>query len=96
MPVKQFWSLIIYDYATWAFIYSPQQREGLSSYDVAKMKKNADGSVDIYFGPKAPAGLEANWIPTESKKPAPFLRIYDGDARFWSRSFTMPDVERVQ
>ena len=96
MPVKQFWSLIIYDYATWAFIYSPQQRVGLSSYDVAKMKKNADGSVDIYFGPEAPVGLEANWIPTEGKKPAPFLRIYDGDARFWSRSFTMPDVERVQ
>ena len=69
---------------------------GLSSYDVERMKKNADGNVDIYFGPNAPAGLEANWIPTEGKKPAPFLRIYDGDERFWSRSFTLPDVERVQ
>jgi hypothetical protein len=25
---------------------------------------NADGTVDIYFGPKAPAGKEANWIAT--------------------------------
>lgn len=96
MPVKQFWSLIVYDYATWAFIYSPQQRVGLSSYDVSNMKKNADGSVDLYFGPKAPAGLEANWIPTQGKKPAPVMRIYDGDERFWSRSFTLPDVERVE
>ncbi len=96
MPVKQFWSLIVYDYATWAFIYSREERVGLSSYDVGNMKKNADGSVDIYFGPKAPEGLESNWIPTAGKKPAPIMRIYDGDERFWSRAFTLPDVERVK
>jgi len=28
------------------------------------LKKNADGSVDIYCGPKAPKGFETNWIPT--------------------------------
>jgi hypothetical protein len=27
------------------------------------MKKNADGTVDIYFGP-APAGHESNWLYT--------------------------------
>lgn len=96
VPVKQFWSLIVYDYATWAFIYSPQERVGLSSYDIDRMTRNADGSVDIYFGPKAPSGLEANWIPTEGKKPAPIMRIYGGDDRFWSKSFTMPDVELVE
>jgi len=25
---------------------------------------NADGSVDVYFGPKASAGKEINWIQT--------------------------------
>ena len=30
------------------------------------LTKNADGSMDIYFGPKAPAGKEANWVPTKS------------------------------
>ncbi len=25
---------------------------------------NADKSVDIYFGPKAPAGRESNWVQT--------------------------------
>jgi len=96
MPVKQFWSLIVYDYATWAFIYNPMDRVGLSTYDTAGMKKNADGSVDIYFGPKAPEGFESNWIPTQGKKPMPLMRIYGGDDRFWSRSFTLPDVERVE
>ena len=28
------------------------------------MMANADGSVDVYFGPKAPEGKEANWIET--------------------------------
>ena len=45
VPVKQFWSLIIYDFAMWAFIYNPQERVGLSSYNKPNM--NADGSVDI-------------------------------------------------
>ena len=25
---------------------------------------NADGSVDLYFGPEAPKGLENNWVDT--------------------------------
>jgi hypothetical protein len=37
---------------------------GLSSYDKAGMQVNGDDSVDLYFGETAPAGLEANWIPT--------------------------------
>ncbi len=29
-----------------------------------KLLVNADGSVDVYFGPKAPAGKENNWVQT--------------------------------
>jgi hypothetical protein len=28
------------------------------------LQVNPDGSVDVYFGPKAPAGKEANWVQT--------------------------------
>ena len=31
----------------------------------SEVQKNADGSVDIYFGPTAPAGKESNWVPTK-------------------------------
>lgn len=96
VPVRQFWSLIIYDFATWAFIYSPEERPGLSSYDKPSMKANADGSVDIYFGPKPPQGLESNWIPTQGKRPLPMMRIYGGEAAYWNRTFKMPDVELVE
>jgi hypothetical protein len=75
MPAKQFWSLTIYDRATWAFIQNPLQRAGLGSFNKDTMKVNADGSVDLYFGPNAPAGLESNWIPTMGKEPYIWLRL---------------------
>ena len=56
VPVSKFWSLTIYDMATWTFIYTPEGRSGLSSYDRDKGKINDDGSVDLYFGLKAPKG----------------------------------------
>jgi len=64
MPMKQFWALTVYDHVTFSFIYSESSRTTLSSYDVDKMKKNADGGVTLYVGPSAPEGLEPNWIPT--------------------------------
>ena len=95
VPVKQFWSLIVYDFATWAFIYNSLERVGLSSYDRSTMKLNDDGSVDMYFGPKAPRGLESNWIPTQGKRPLPALRLYGPDEAFWNKSFKLADPELV-
>ena len=52
-PVKQYWSATVYDRATHALIRD-LPRAGRSSQN-PDLKKNTDGSVDIYFGPKAPA-----------------------------------------
>ena len=39
--------------------------------------QNADGSVDLYYGPKAPAGKEANWTKTVTGKSwFAYLRLY--------------------
>jgi hypothetical protein len=38
-------------------------RAGLDSYDKSKLKTNADGSVDPYFGNSAPRDYESNWLP---------------------------------
>jgi hypothetical protein len=95
-PSRQFWSLTVYDRRTWAFVKSPSGRAGLGSFNMDQMKKNDDGSVDVYFGPKAPAGLESNWIPTEDKEPYAWLRLYGPEEAFWNKSFKMPDVELVK
>jgi hypothetical protein len=40
------------------------------------MRKNADGSVDIYFSSKVPAGQESNWIYTPGgEKVVPVVSI---------------------
>ena len=96
MPAKQFWSLTMYDRATWAFVNNPLDRAGLGSFNMDQMKMNADGSVDLYVGPNARPGLESNWIPTMGKEPYLWLRLYSPEEAFWNKSFKMPDVELVQ
>jgi hypothetical protein len=88
--------LIVYDFATSAFIYNPLDRVGLSTYDKPNMRVNADGSVDIYFGPKDPKGMESNWIPTQGKRPIPVMRFYGGTEEFWNKSFKLPNVELMK
>jgi hypothetical protein len=43
-------------------ISTDQNRPTLSGTD--DLIRNADGSIDIYFGPEAPDGYEQNWIKT--------------------------------
>lgn len=95
MPVKQFWALTVYNRATMAFIYSDSNRTTLSSYDIDKMKKNADGGLTIYVGPKAPKGLDSNWIPTAGKRPLPAMRFYGPTDAMNNKTFKLPDFELV-
>ena len=32
------------------------------------LQKSADGSVDVFFDPKVPAGKESNWVPTNASR----------------------------
>ena len=96
MPVEQFWSLTVYDRATWAFIYSESNRTTRSSYDLPDMKKNPNGSVSLYVGPEAPEGSESNWIPTRGKRPLPVFRFYGATEALHNKTFKMPDFEEVK
>jgi hypothetical protein len=93
IPSKQFWSLTVYDRATWSFIHNPLDRSGLGSFNLDQMKVKADGGVDLYFGPDAPDGLECNWIPTMGKEPYLWFRLYGPEQPFWDKTFKLPDVE---
>ena len=95
MPVNQFWALTCYDRATMSFIYTDSNRTTLSSYDLGKMKKNADGGVTIYIGPKAPTGLESNWLPTAGHRPLPAMRCYGPTEELNNKTFKLPDFELV-
>jgi hypothetical protein len=77
VPAKDFWSVVVYD---------PQTRSELQTSQPFPSKNNKrdnlifnrDGSVDLYFGPKAPAGKEANWIASVPGKGwFTIFRLYD-------------------
>src|SRR5215475_5417438 len=47
--------------------YGGGELRGAPTPRIPEMQKNADGSIDVYFGPNTPAGKEANWIPTDPR-----------------------------
>jgi hypothetical protein len=76
IPAKEFWSFTAYDNQTRSMLQTDQQFPAVGSEN-KKMLVNKDGSVDIYFGPKAPAGQENNWVQTiPGKGWNTLLRLY--------------------
>ena len=64
------------------------------SSQIPDLQKNADGSVDIYFGPKAPPGKEANWVPTEPGRQFEVMfRLYGPEKAFFDKAWVLPDIE---
>jgi hypothetical protein len=63
IPVKRFWSVIVYDTQTRSMLQTDQQYPSVSSQNKGLLV-NEDGSVDVWFGPEAPAGKENNWVQT--------------------------------
>jgi len=95
-PVQQFWSLTVYDVATRGLINNKEEIADRSSRQ-PDVVKNPDGSVDLYVGPKAPAGFEKNWIPTvPSKAWFPYFRLYAPTEAHFNRTWVLPDFERVK
>ena len=62
-PAKDFWSVVVYDPQTRSELQTSQNFPSENNKR-DKLIANADGSVDLYYGPKAPAGMEANWTQT--------------------------------
>ena len=61
------------------------------------LKKNPDGSVTLWFGPKAPAGQEGNWVQTMSGKGwNVLLRLYGPLEPWFDKSWKPGDIELVQ
>lgn len=94
VPVREFWSVTVYSLETASFFLNAP-RLTLGSLD-KDLRKNADGTVDIYFGPKAPAGQESNWVYTATgQKWFPWFRLYGPEKAVFDKSFRLPDIERI-
>jgi hypothetical protein len=91
-PAKNFWSLTVYDSQTRCLIDNPQRKGDLSSRQ--DLEKNADGSVDLYFAPKAPSQRKKNWVQTlENRHWFAYVRLYGPMEQYFSKSWTMDDIQ---
>jgi hypothetical protein len=93
-PVRQYWSATVYDRATHAPIRNA--RWPSRSSQTPGLQENADGSVDLYFGPEPPAGRESNWVPTKSDGGFEVLfRFYGPEKPLFDKTWRLPDIERA-
>ena len=93
-PVELFWSITLYDFETRSQVQTNANNAALSSYD--DLRKNSDGSVDLYFGPTAPKGYESNWVKTIAGRGWwVWFRFYSPTEAFFDKSWQLPDFERM-
>lgn len=93
-PVKQFWSITLYDNVTRYAVITDQGAADLSSRK-PDLVKNADGSVDVFFGPQNPSGA-ANWIKTNPGNGwFPYFRFYAPTEAYFDKSWQLNDIELV-
>ena len=82
------WNACAYDLATCSFIrHSP--RVAVDGRD--DVTRNADGSVDVYFGPVPPEQGERNWVATAPG--TPWVAVFRvGRSGVMDRSWALPDL----
>jgi hypothetical protein len=94
-PAANFWSLTLYDALTASGLDNGQPFPSLNSHD--HLKANADGSFDLYVGPTAPPGQEANWLKSvPGKGYFAILRLYGPTKAFLNQSWRPDDFEEAR
>jgi hypothetical protein len=95
VPAKDFWSFTVYDNQTRSMLQTDHQFPGIDS-NKKGLQQNADGSYDIYFGPKGPTGKESNWIQTVPGKGWNMLfRLYGPLQPWFDKTWRPGDPELV-
>jgi hypothetical protein len=86
----------VYDNQTRSLLETDQKLAGIDSI-LPSIKKNADGSVTVWFAPKAPAGEEGNWIQTMPGKGwNVLLRLYGPLEPWFDESWKPGDIELIE
>lgn len=96
VPAKDFWSVVVYDPQTRSELQTSQPFPSKNSKR-SPLVANADGSIDLWFGPTAPEGKEANWIQTVPGKGwFTILRLYGPLEPWFDKSWRPGEIERVR
>jgi hypothetical protein len=95
IPAANFWSVTLYEAENASGLANGQPFPSLGSRD--KPAQNADGSTDLYLGPKATDGKASNWLATvPGKGYFAILRLYSPTEPAIDKSWKPSDIEKVQ
>jgi hypothetical protein len=95
VPVKLFWSVVVYDALSRSELQNGEGFPSVSQY--TGPVPNADGSVEIYFGPRAPTGKEKNWIKTVLGRGwFTYLRFYSPTEAFFDKTWRPDDIVEMK
>lgn len=95
VPAKDFWSVVVYDPQTRSELQTGQSYPSKNNMR-DKLVQNADGSIDLYFSPKAPKGKGENWIQTVPGKGwYPILRLYGPLQAWFDKTWRPGEIERM-
>jgi hypothetical protein len=96
VPARDFWSVVVYDPQTRSELQTSQDFPSKNNKKY-QLDTNADGSVDLYFAPKAPARHENNWIETiPGKAWMVLIRLYGPLEPWFDKTWQPGEFERVQ
>ena len=95
VPARQFWSITLYDNVTRGPVITDQGSADISSRK--DIDVNADGSVDVYFGPTKPAGSNKNYIKTlPGRGWFPYFRFYGPGEAYFDKTWQLEDFEEIK
>jgi hypothetical protein len=96
VPAADFWSLVVYDTQTRSELQTSNPFPSLNN-ERNELSENSDGSVDVYFGPKAPKGKENNWIETvPGKSWFVILRLYGPLEPWFDKTWQPGEIELAE
>lgn len=96
VPANQFWAFTLYNVQTRSMLQTDQRFPEISSNN-GTVQKNADGSFDVYFGPKAPKGKESNWVQTDPSLGWHMLfRLYGPEQAWFDQTWRPSEIELVK
>ncbi|MFV8051602.1 DUF1254 domain-containing protein [Mycobacterium sp. 48b] len=92
IPAMNFWSVVVYDALSRSQLQTSQPLPSVSTYTEPEV--NADGSIDIMFASKPPAG-QFNWIQTVPGRGFfAMFRFYSPTEAFFDKTWQLDDIRR--
>ena len=95
IPAANFWSVTLYDAENSSGLANGQPFPSLGSRD--KPAQNADGSIDLFLGPRAPEGKQGNWLATvPGRGYFAIMRLYGPTEAAFNKSWKPGDIEKTK